>query len=67
MIHHDFSPGDGGLGGDSSGGGGGGVIVDGRGPIGGGPVHGKGFGAGGGGYSGVSVEGYPGIIILELS
>jgi len=68
LAHVVISPGDGGQGDYGSGGGGGGVIVDGRGPIGGGPQHGEGFGAGGGGYwNEVSAEGYPGIIILELS
>ena len=69
-ISHDFSPGSGGQGGDSCGGGAGGVIVNGQGPSRGGPEHGEGFGAGGGGSinfsSDLTLRGYSGVIILEF-
>ena len=70
LIYHYFSPGSGGQAGVSSGGGGGGVLVDGRGPSGGGPEHGQGFGAGGGGtiYGSepLTMRGYSGVIHLDF-
>ena len=53
-----------------AGGGGGGVLVDGSGPNSGGPEHGEGYGAGGGGWTGnvdeATLTGYDGVIILDL-
>ena len=43
--------------------------MDGQGPSGGGPEHGEGYGAGGGGDIYVDTltrQGYPGVIILEF-
>ena len=75
VKHFVLSPGAGGRGIsggiDGAGGGGGGVLVDGAGPSGAGPLHGEGYGAGGGGYCSNTdcpqdEYGYDGVVVLDL-
>ena len=75
VKHFALSPGAGGRGisggVDGAGGGGGGVLVDGAGPSGAGPLHGEGYGAGGGGYCSNTdcpqdEYGYDGVVVLDL-